>query len=101
MELNGLANLKILLDELTSQLPNDNRLLYPTAKMYQQLELLNRYMIAYESWAQGHLKEHALDYHHVVTNKPPFWHEVLANPKNFPTNHERLNGLKQKGQTKV
>ena len=101
MELNGLANLKVLMDELSTQLPNDDRLLIPMSKMYQQLELMNRYMVAYHQWSAGEIKLHNEEYQHVTKTRPPYWHEILANPKQFPTNHEVLNGSKQKEPQKV
>jgi hypothetical protein len=101
IELNGLANLKILLDELTDNLPNDDRVTVPAAKMYEQLELLNRYMVAYARWTAKEIEEHNSEYDHVTKTNPPRWHEVRMNPNRYPTNHEELDGLKQEKSKKV
>jgi len=101
MELNGIANIKILLDQLAENLPNNDEVLVPVAKIYQQLDLMNRYMIAHDSWVQEQLRLHSEDYHHVVTTKPPAWHEVKANPKAFPTLQEKFDGLEQKERQEV
>jgi len=94
IELNGLANLKILLDQMTENLPNDDRVTIPAAKMYQQLELLNRYMVAHDAWSQECMVR-IMDGQTVNIANPPHWHEILANPKAFPTNHEVHGGPKQ------
>lgn len=101
MELNGLANIKLLMDEISEQLPNKDELLIPVAKVYKQLELMNRYLVAHETWMQKELNEHHSEYHHIAKTKPPFWHDILANPKSFPTLQERANGLKQKESEEV
>lgn len=98
IELNGLANLKILLDEMTENLPNDDRVTVPAAKMYQQLELLNRYMVAIGTRLQASEKAMALN---DINFEIPYWHEVKANPKLFPTNHEVHGGSKQEKLEKV
>ncbi len=76
VELNGVANIKILMDELTNHAPNNDEILVPASKIYQQLDLLERYMLAVtDAVNKG--------------EKPPFWHEVRENKQNYPTNRER------------
>ena len=74
MELNGLANLHILVDQLDHL--NDHKQQAIRAAIKQQLDLLERYMVAY-----------ANAYDKVIDI--PAWHEVRENPKGYPLNRER------------
>ena len=76
IELNGLANIKILLDDLTSNSPNLDEVLVPAAKIYQQLDVLERYMLAVADAARE-------------GRTPPYWHEVRENKDKYPLNKER------------
>lgn len=77
IELNGVANIKILLDELVSNSPNNDEILVPATKIYQQLDLLERYMVAIGSYiSHGDLKD----------VRPPYWHEVRENKDQYPLN---------------
>jgi hypothetical protein len=77
IELNGVANIKLLMDELTSNAPNNDEILVPAAKIYQQLDILERYMLALSDAASLGLQ-------------PPAWHEVVENRKKFPSIKERM-----------
>lgn len=87
IELNGVANIKVLLDELSNNLPNDDKLLVPVAKLYRELEMLNRYMTAIGTETQKVKDSITI----------PFWHEVKANPAKYPTLHEKVYGPVKKG----
>jgi hypothetical protein len=76
IELNGVANIKLLMDELTSNAPNNDEILVPAAKIYQQLDILERYMLAVADAANK-------------AQVPPYWHEVRDNKQNYPLNKER------------
>lgn len=73
IELNGVANARLLLDSMTHEfLPPHSK---SSTKMKEQLILLERYMIAYNKA--------------VNNNKPtPNWHDITANPNKYPTNNE-------------
>lgn len=76
IELNGIANAQILLDELNHIAPSLTNDQYDcVAKTYEQLELLERYMIAYSKAVRE-------------GTEPPYWHEVRENPKAYPLNRE-------------
>lgn len=77
IELNGVANIKMLMDQLTSNAPNNDEILVPAAKIYQQLDILERYMVAIGSYiAHGDVKD----------VRPPYWHEVRDNKNQYPLN---------------
>lgn len=86
MELNGVANLSLMVDHLKSEMHTISPMAISemVTDMQQQLILLERYMIAYQAWSDRAIPAGAL----LVTNAPA-WHEVKANPKKFPTNRER------------
>ena len=95
MELNGVANLKILVEGI-EDLADSNKEVRSEAfqplveKMKEQLLLLERYMIAYASAAQQAV---SISYEENQDIRAPFWHEVRENPENYPTNRERMGGL--------
>ena len=74
IELNGLANLHLMIDQLDQYSSYDYR--ESLQEMREQLVLLERYMLA---------QQVAKDNNTV----PPFWHEVRENPNQYPTNRER------------
>jgi len=77
MEVNGVANLMILLEGLESCAPSlTNEQYEHVAKAHEQLELLERYMLAFNKAVQEGTAN-------------PFWHEVKANPSAYPTNREK------------
>jgi hypothetical protein len=92
MELNGLANISILVSELKmaielSDASNQEELSDHIDDIKQQLDLLNRYMTAVGTALEklGHSTENPVI---------PMWHEVRETPSEFPTNRERLSGSK-------
>jgi len=83
LELNGLANIDILLQMADSNSNDENftkisKKTYETIKL--QLKLLERYMLAYNDAVSKN-------------QQTPYWHEILANPTFYPTNRDRLNKL--------
>lgn len=74
IEINGVANLLILVDELAHSSRDFNKEVIVDIK--NQLDLLERYMLAYN---------HAVN----SETKTPYWHEVRQNPILYPTNRER------------
>lgn len=84
IELNGVANMSMLLDLLKSDLekPNSNGwneacIGTTYSSIREQLILLERYMLAYNDA--------------VNEGRPtPMWHEVRSNPQLYPTNRERV-----------
>lgn len=78
MEINGLFNIKLILDHLEHelvQLRSTHR--DEIAKIREQLDLLERYMIAYGFAAN------------FEELPPPIWHEVKADPQSYKLNRER------------
>jgi hypothetical protein len=76
MELNGLANLQLIL--LNAQL--DGKVDADVErKCKEQLDLLERYLIAYADWVSS-IKP-AED-----ETRAPYWHEVKANPSEYKRN---------------
>ena len=76
MELNGIANMIILLDELERCAPSLTSEQYDyVAKTHEQLDRLERYMLAYNKAVRE-------------GTEPPYWHEVRDNPAAYPTNRE-------------
>ncbi len=93
MEINGLANIKILVDMAVM----DNTESHTTIdvevadKILEQLQLLERYMLAYEDAAEDTVGEAAhLECYQEI--KPPHWHEIKANPGKYPLLKEIMNG---------
>jgi len=78
MEINGLVNMQILLDEYAGKHLVQAEFVN---KMREQLDLLERYLLAHDKWNREQLTA-------FVEGRPPYWHEVRANPKDFPTNKE-------------
>ncbi len=84
MEVNGVANLTILIDSLKHDLNklhvdgwNKACISTTVSSIEEQLDLLERYMIAYQA--------------SVEAGKPnPFWHEIKANPSAYPLNGGRI-----------
>ncbi len=86
MELNGIANLILILRSeecsFETEIMTDNGLeshqCIPQSQMEkikQQLDLLERYMVAYNKAISS-------------GTQTPYWHEILANPKAYPLNRE-------------
>jgi len=72
IELNGVANIKILLDNpLTCPIVQKQALM-------EQLDLLERYMLALSDAA-------------ALGAEPPYWHEIRQLKESFPTLSERRN----------
>ena len=74
LEINGLANMKILIDMAT---PKELDLeLYN--KLNEQILLLERYMLAVKDAVENDVEV-------------PNWHDVKAKPLNFPTLREKMS----------
>ena len=72
IELNGVANIAILLWQLENK---DVETSEVSSKIVKELDFLERYMLALKFAAENN------------TN-PPAWHDIKANPENYPTNKE-------------
>lgn len=90
IELNGVANIKLILDMAKADKAINPDL---AASIDEQLLLLEKYMLAVadhvasiKAGAYGAL---------IVGQEVPFWHEVRANPEQFPTARERVQGMKR------
>ncbi len=77
IELNGVSNLHLLLDEIVSTHSSPEEKDQAVRNIKIQLDRLERYMIAYSDFTNN-------------GDAPPFWHEVLSNPTRYPTNRERI-----------
>ena len=89
MELNGVANMKMLLESgAGSDMPTST-----LNALMEQLNLLERYMIAYGEHTQS-IKAGAYGAL-IIGKEAPFWHEVRMNPEQFPNNRERIDNLKK------
>jgi hypothetical protein len=98
MEVNGVANIKILVDQLEEEAGHDMELMpdFVTEVTYQiqeQLLLLERYMLAYADHKASITAGHYGDL--TFTTPEPLWHEVRENPEKYPTGQERINGMKK------
>jgi hypothetical protein len=78
VELNGVANIKILTDEIREDAKKNNNehVLNLTEKIDQQLDILERYILAVADSARK-------------DKLPPYWHEVRENKQNYPLNKDR------------
>ena len=88
MELNGVANLHLLVEKLEGELKEYIPYSVPyqlamkdIKQMKKQLELLERYMIALDTLEDG--------------EEPPYWHEVRLNPERYRTRKEMMYSQKQ------
>lgn len=79
IELNGIANLLILLDMAEggfgSEMPDDEQI-KAFEQLPTQIELLERYMLAFTDAINKQ-------------EQPPYWHEVRDNPSKYPRNNDR------------
>ncbi len=81
VELNGIANIKILMDNLVATVPYKDETLVEAAAIYQQLDLMERYMVAIGKYIQhGDLKDVRL----------PYWHEIRENKEMFELNNKKV-----------
>jgi hypothetical protein len=86
MELNGVANIKMMVEMGIETKEIDPVL---AIQIKQQLVLLERYLLAYQDH-QHSIKAGAYGAL-IVEIDEPRWHEVKANPQEYPTNAERSN----------
>lgn len=84
MEINGVANIKIIVDQA-----EDSQLMHPqiAADIYKQLNLLERYMLAYMDATEP-------------SAAIPAWHDIKEDPKRFPTGKERTDSYKKQMESK-
>ncbi len=93
MEINGLANIHIIVDNLQIDLKEDGKNkefieLEPYVKaIKEQLLHLERYLLACSDISEKN--NEALSSHDQVLNDP-LWHEVRDNPTKYPTLKERV-----------
>jgi hypothetical protein len=86
METNGVANIKMLVDQMKELYISENgkAISNITDKIEEQLLLLERYMLAYMDATDPNQMEQV-----------PLWHEVRENPSKYPTANERISGFKK------
>lgn len=104
MELNGIANITMLVQSLERSLLDRHPLgaddQHTIKAIKQQLEYLNRYMIAYADYAsamQTGLECFQGPFDEV---KHPIWHEILENPNKYPTLKEKYASYQHETFTK-
>lgn len=94
MELNGVANLHILVDKLHDELCeaglSTREIKKTLGDMKEQLDILERYMIAYTDIRDEFTVLGPADYKLLEVSIPK-WHEVRENRNQYPTNRERFN----------
>jgi hypothetical protein len=90
IELNGVANIHLLVDQLAITSPED---LETFKQIKEQLVLLERYMLAVADHAAS-IKAGAYGAL-IIGQEVPFWHEVRENPEQYPTGRERMAGMKR------
>jgi len=97
MELNGVANIHMIVDSLFEKLTSgqiDKTVYEDISSIKDQLDLLERYMLAYKKAAGNALVEAKFEYN-LPDIKAPYWHEVKAEPSKFPNNRERFQIVKK------
>lgn len=113
MELNGVANIKMLTDQI-EELVKSNKSQFGEIgglahEIKQQLNTLERYMLAQEDYRRSVSFEKTYtknepgmwnhEYIRVFFEKPdPMWHEVRENPEKYPTLKERMSGIDTRKQ---
>jgi hypothetical protein len=91
MELNGLANIKMILQEA---LTHDKVDYDVYEEVNTQLDLLERYMIAYSKRAENAVNA-VCHGGFLVQPEPLYWHEVRENITNYPTLREIVEEARQ------
>lgn len=84
MELNGVANIKMIVKE-----GEDSGMIHPqtAADIYKQLDLLERYMLAYRDAISP-------------VGYAPAWHDITANPSLFASGSDRVEEFKKQWKLK-
>lgn len=89
MELNGIANIKMLTEVMDKLVKEDKSQFGEWAaisdKIKEQCDLLERYMLAYKNEAEDISKIAG------VLIETPYWHEVREKTSEYPTLKESLN----------
>ena len=82
MELNGIANLQVLLGMLECHLPEDDEKIKEIIfQMRKETDCMHRYLAKVAD--------------HVDSNKLPYWHKVKADPAKFPKLAEKFKSVKE------
>jgi hypothetical protein len=96
MELNGVANITILINKLEDDLehstltnPEYEEVKTAINGIKEQLDLLNRYMIAYSDNKRNTM-DNLLHGKATHIEAEPAWHEVRENPSKYPTLREKI-----------
>jgi hypothetical protein len=76
IELNGVANLTILIEDIYGYREGSETHENGYLKAKEQLILLERYMLAFTDAINKQ-------------EQPPYWHEVRENPSKYPRNRDR------------
>lgn len=94
MELNGVANIVMLADQI-EELVNNNKSQFGEIgglahKIKQQCDILERYMLAYKDIVDLREQNTRANIAKDNLTKYPFWHEIKAHKKKYPTLKERV-----------
>lgn len=101
MEVNGVANIKLLVEQLKDH--GDMEVMSShvdeiTEKIEEQLNILERYMLAYADHCES--KQAGAYGALIVKVEEPLWHEVRENPEQYPNGRERIEGFKKQMRNK-
>lgn len=91
MELNGLANIHMMLQ--TAKMDNTKIDPILADKITEQLHLLERYILAYTMAMEVQVE--TAERGEPVVDSVPFWHEVRQNPELYPSLKDRVDILKR------
>ena len=90
MELNGVANIKVLVEMAVGENVEHRQQIDPSLadNIIEQCALLERYLRAYQKAAKSTVREAAY-IERILEIKPPLWHEVKAEPTKYPNIKEK------------
>jgi hypothetical protein len=93
MELNGVANIKLLVEMAIHENTECHTSISPELadKILEQCDTLERYMLAYAETTNSIQKAILARLDTNGSIRIPYWHEVRDNKDKYPTNRERHN----------
>lgn len=100
MELNGVANIKLLTDHLRSELAENETIVKNFDKINEQLDVLERYMLAYGEYTEAiknslNCDKNDLNCDKNTPPKEPVWHEVRADRLKYLNAREKMENFKK------
>ena len=101
MEINGIANIKLLVEMGVMENVEHHQVIDPALadKIIEQLDTLERYMLAYKSTSDSLLKCAINRLDHNGSIKIPAWHDVRDNKDKYPLLRERMSGSDDRSNT--